>query len=44
MDASITLRIDQATKAKLEKAAKKDGRSLSNYLRKLLEKAASTNS
>lgn len=41
MEATITIRIDQATKAKLEKAAKKEGRSLSNYLRRLLEQKSS---
>ena len=42
MDATITIRLDQKTKEKLEKAAKKDGRSLSNYIRRLLEKSSLT--
>lgn len=42
MDSSITIRLDQATKDKLEKLAKKDGRTLSNYVRRVLEKAAGT--
>lgn len=42
MEASITIRLDEATKKKLEKAAKKDGRSLSNYIRRLLEKSSAT--
>lgn len=40
MDATVTIRIDQKTKDKLEKAAKKDGRTLSNYIRWLLEKSS----
>lgn len=42
METSITVRVDQKTKDKLEKAAKKDGRTLSNYVRRLLEKSTST--
>jgi predicted CopG family antitoxin len=42
MESTITIRIDKATKDKLEAAAKKEGRSLSNYLRRLLEKKSST--
>lgn len=42
MDATVTIRLDQKTKDKLEKLAKKDGRSLSNYIRRLLEKSSTT--
>ncbi len=40
MDTSITIRISKEVKAKLDKIAKKDGRSLSNFLRRHLEKIA----
>lgn len=41
MEASITIRVDSATKTKLEKAAKKDGRTLSAYVRRIVEKSIS---
>jgi len=39
MDATIIVRVDPALKNKLNKAAKKDGRTLSNYIRLVLEKS-----
>ena len=44
MDTSITIRISKETKEALEAAAAKEGRSLSNYVRRLLEKKTSTTS
>ena len=38
MEETIIVRVDKATKAKLKKAAQKDGRTLSNYVRWVLEK------
>ena len=40
MDTSVTIRLSKETKEKLEKLAKEDDRSLSNFIRRHLEKIA----